>query len=180
MKKLILIRHGETTKDKSDEKRVLTSNGIARSKELAQELSSHIENTNKTVIIHTGKLRSIETAVLVAHNNDITNIEQLNFRIKHLGILSNQLNSAKDASESLVECYLKLHKQFLEIENKKDYITRIEKELEKVFQIYDLVIAVSHEVSMEVFIEYSVKYDLIIKTFGTTTNYSDYAVLKQK
>ncbi len=106
LKKVILIRHGQTTKSKVDEGRKLTTNGVNQITKVALTLKK--ADLGKGVIVCTPKVRSKMSAAIIAR---VLSLPRRVFRsnMRVLGI--EKLTSLQKKSEDLTFCYLRLVKQ---------------------------------------------------------------------
>ena len=174
MKRLILVRHGETFQDKTDPERVLTVKGIENTIKLGRILKGLV--SGKVVILCTNKKRAVESAKIIAKELGTGDIETADLRIQNLELLKDLIEKNEKEGIRPARTFLSLAKDQLgNVESREDFANRLAK-------IFDLrkektIIAVSHEASLEAFLYGQKKFGVVKKSFKKYFDYSDFALL---
>jgi len=179
VKKLILIRHGNTPKSNRTPERGLTKTGVKRIKETSNNIREEVVEAKHCLIISTPTNRAIQTADIIASKLGITHREIDNVRILNLGNLSEILDRIKLKRESLCEYYWGINNyDKVGVESPVIFSKRVESILSSYFgQGYECIIVVTHEISLETFVEYSDEYVLKRKSYVASTDYGDFAIM---
>ena len=164
MKRLILVRHGQTTPDKSNPDRGLSPHGIIQIKALSLLLQPLI--IKPTIIIHSPTYRAKQTARIIAKQLSIRT-KTANLRLKNVGNL--QPGNIRPA-----QAYLSLN-QYGNIESPQKLVNRWLKIFNSV--THTTVIAISHEASLEAFFYHQTTFKLERKSFRKFFDYADFASL---
>lgn len=180
MKKLILIRHGNTPKSNRTPERGLTMTGVKRIKETSKNIREEVVETKHCLIISTPTNRAIQTADIIASELGITHREIDNVRILNLGNLSEILDSIKLKGGSLCEYYWGINNyDKVCVESPIKFTNRVGLILSSYFgQGYECIIVVTHEISLETIVEYSDNYTLKRKSYEGMSGYGDFAILE--
>ena len=164
MKRLILVRHGQTTKDKTNPDRGLSPRGIIQVKALSQRLQSLV--IPPTIILHSPTHRAQQTASIIAKTFH-ANTKPADLRLKNIDLL--QLKGMQPAP-----AYLNLN-QYGNIESPPELVNRWLKIFNSIN--HTTVIAISHEASLEAFFYHQTRFKLEHKSFRKFFNYTDFASL---
>ena len=165
MKRLILVRHGQTTPDKSNPDRRLFSAGIRQVKALSRRLRPLL--IHPAIILHSPAHRAHQTAQILAQELAIPSLRPAPLRIKNINLL--QLKGRRPA-----QAYLSLN-QHGNIESPQDLVGRWLKIFNSIK--HATVIAVSHEASLEAFFYHQTTFKLERKSFRKFFDYADFASL---
>lgn len=164
MKRLILVRHGQTTKDKTNPDRGLSSRGIIQVKLLSQHLQPLV--IQPAIILYSQTHRAQQTAFIIARRLHI-NTKPTDLRLKNIHLL--QPKGIRPA-----QAYLGLNK-YRDIESPQELVDRWLKIFNSVN--HSTVIAISHEVSLEAFFYHQAVFRLERKNFRKFFDYADFASL---
>ena len=171
MKKIILVRHGQTIQDKSNPDRGLSPVGIKQVSNLAQSLNLSI--ISPAVILHSNTHRAAQTAHIIGQSLSITNICSANLRIQHIDKIAQLIRhhpaqaylSLKRYHHYGVESPAQLTKRWLKIISPLKAKT---------------IILVSHEASLEAFLYSQKIFNVKHKSFNQFFDYADYALISRK
>jgi broad specificity phosphatase PhoE len=164
MKRLILVRHGQTTPDKTNLNRGLSPHGIIQVKALSLRLQLLI--IKPTIIIHSPTQRAKQTAQIIAKQLSIRT-KTANLRLKNVGNL--QPGNIRPA-----QAYLSLN-QYGNIESPPELVNRWLKIFNSIN--HTTIIAISHEASLEAFFYHQTALKLEHKSFRKFFSYADFALL---
>lgn len=164
MTKLILVRHGQTTQDKTNPDRGLSPSGIIQVKILSQRLQSLV--IQPAIILHSQTHRAQQTAFIIARRLHI-NTKPADLRLKNIDLLQ-----PKDARPA--QAYLSLN-QYGNIESPQELVDRWLKIFNSVN--HSTVIAISHESSLEAFFYHQIVFKLEYKSFRKFFGYADFTSL---
>lgn len=180
MKKLILIRHGNTPKRNRTAQRGITKTGVKKIIETTKKIREELVEVKHCLIISTPTNRAIQTADIIASELGITHREIDNVRILNLGNLSENLDRIKLKSGNLCEYYWGINNyNEVGVESPLKFSKRVELLLSSYFgQGYECIIVVTHEISLETIVEYSDNYTLKRKSYEGMSGYGDFAILE--
>ena len=164
MKKLILVRHGQTTQDKGNPDRGLSPAGIRQVKALSRRLSPLI--IHPAIILHSPAHRAHQTAQILA--------QALFLPFQPAGLRINNINLLQPGDTRPAQAYLDLN-QYGNIESPPKLVNRWLKIFNSVK--HATVIAVSHEASLEAFLYHQTTLKLDHKSFRKFFGYADFASL---
>ena len=105
MKKLILIRHGNTPQKVRTPQRGLTKVGVKRIVSISRIIRKELDDIESCLIISTPTDRAIQTANILASELGIKTQEIENLRIKNLGNLAKDLDWIKSERGNLCDYY---------------------------------------------------------------------------
>lgn len=182
MKKLILIRHGNTPKKDRSTQRGITKKGIRTIIESSNNVRKELDKTESCLILSTPTTRSIQTADILALELGIKRRMVEDLRIHHLGNLSKELDLMKSKRMNLCEYYWGIGNYNENgVESPESFVKRVEVILSGYFRKgCNCIIIVTHEISLETIVRYSDEYVLKNKSYDVVTGYGDFAVLKSK
>lgn len=173
MKKLILIRHAQTEKSKGRD-RGLTKDGI---EEFIQKLKKiKVDKTEKYLIVHTGKVRTQSSALLVKkYFKSSELLESSAFDIENKKGISHLIKEGKENGFTPAEVYFSL-------DDYEEYGVESPQEVSLRWEIAinlldaESIIIVGHEGSLDSFFKNTKKFKLVQKSFEDLFGYSDFAV----
>lgn len=174
---IILIRHGETSKDKTLNDRELTRYGIAQIKSRAKELGFILEG--ETIILHTPAFRAKQSASILAKILKHSETMTADLRISNIDLLADEIERSLKQGLRVAEVYLSHSDQKLQdmgIETPRHLYRR----WMSIFQKYrnKNIICVSHEGSLEAFCSIQNRLKCVHKTFDKYFDYSDYIIFE--
>ncbi|MFQ5493284.1 MAG: histidine phosphatase family protein [Candidatus Dojkabacteria bacterium] len=180
MKKLILVRHGETQRDKRNPDRKLTSQGIEQTRDLSRRLVQYING--KIRILHTPSLRAAQTAEIIAKQlagYDIKpKLSTIKARVRNIDAMGTEIRKGKEAGTKPAETYLHKHSRFPSVETPQQFVARIESAIKSIIE--ETVLIVSHEGSLEALFYSTTVFETKYKNFDRYFSYSDFAVLHRR
>lgn len=174
-KLLILIRHGETEKDKTNPNRKLTKNGKKQVKSTCKKLKPHLKNL-KGIVITSDRLRALETANIVSKEFGIKIVKEIsNSSVENITILENEKPIDLDLTFYYFKNYIdgKLPKA---IPSPKTISRRIMRVIGK-FVNPGFIIVIGHGIALESLAVFQNKYKLVGK-LNKELEYGDYLILK--
>ena len=141
LKTIILVRHGETEKDKTNPERNLTARGVAQMISSAKKLKPIIKGIN-TVLITTNTLRAQRSAQIISEELNIPVVAIFNdLRVENL----DQLGEIPD--KELFEKYFQQKNLPKSIPTPKEMAKRFIKAVQS--QNSEVVIVVGHGIALE-------------------------------
>ncbi len=182
MKKLILIRHGNTPKADRTPQRGLTKAGVRKIIESSRRIRKELDNIKSCLIISTPTNRTRQTADLLSSELGLMKQDVDDLRIHNLGNISAELDRIKMANGNLCEYYWKIDSYEQNgVESPVNFTKRVDIILSRYFEKgFDCLIVVTHEISLETIVKYSKKYVLKRKSYGDVIDYGDFAIFESK
>jgi len=177
MKRLILIRHGQTQISKSDPERTLTIEGEDSIADAAEKIMPYL--VGRVVILHSPTLRTRQSAIVIGEVIGCEDIRSADLRMIGPEFLAARANAGDLLGISAAVVYMrKMHIQPDQIETPAQLVNRFD----EIFKSYEeeTVIAVSHEPSIRAFMEAMSGYDVLFKSFESDLLYADFIVLERK
>lgn len=177
MKRLILIRHGQTQKGKNDPERTLTLEGEDSITEAAERLRPYL--IGEVVILHSPTLRTRQSAIIIAEVLGCEDIRTAGLRMIGPEYIASRANSSELLGIPAAAVYMqKMHAQHDQIEASEQLVTRFN----EIFSSYqeDSVIAVSHEPAIMCFLNAVKDFSVLYKSFEQDLYYADFIVLEKK
>lgn len=179
IKTIIILRHGETTKDKNNPQRGLTKLG-KKQMEVAGLKIKKIVGSQKAVVITANTKRARQSAIILVKclkiplskkrpNLRITNIEKL----KKFSIMY--------PKASLTQIYFKLFKtkKLPDFVEKPDIIVSRFIKVINLMKFFSIVIIVSHAGAIEAFVKFQNKYK-VKKIINNEITYGKFIILERK
>lgn len=172
--KLILIRHGETTGDKTNPHRTLTARGVRAVRRVCQVLAPYIGG--RIVVICSPTARAVQSASIIK-NIVKADMRQAELYISGEDKIEELLKLEGAARADKVATYLSSHHHdSVGIEAP----TSLTRRWENIFGVYgrthDTVIAVSHGGALDAFTLHCKSFDLIKKSYQRYFDYADYVI----
>lgn len=182
MKKLILIRHGNTSKRDRSAQRGITKTGIRTIIKNSNVVRKEINKTESCLILSTPTNRSIQTGSILVSELGIKRRIIEDLRIHHLNNLSKELDLIKSERRNLCEYYWGIGNYDKKgVESPESFVKRVGLILSEYFrEDCNCIVLVTHEISLETIVKYSDKYVLKSKSYDVVTDYGDFAVLGSK
>ncbi len=174
MKKLILVRHGQTTSNKSNPDRGLSPRGVKQVINLASKLRSSI--IIPAAIIYSTTKRASQTAHILGRYLSITDISPAPIRIKNVDNIALIIKHQQKQGITPAQAYLSLG-------NYKKYGVESPAQLAKRWLNIikpikaQTIILVSHEASLDAFLRFQYRFRLNQTSFDQFFDYADYAIL---
>lgn len=175
VKTIILIRHGESEKDKNNPKRGLTSNGISQIKNTAKKLVSLIENKSCLIITTKTKRTRRSAAILSKILKIKVKQTQIGLRVDNFDVIEAKYPKTKNQTfmyfndydtnqlESSVPAPNVIANRFLKIAGKLEQ---------------DLIIFVGHGAALESFVKYQSVF-ISNKILEKELEYGEFIVLER-
>lgn len=174
VKNIVLIRHGESEKDKTNPQRGLTSRGKNQIKNASEKIKKIISGSSK--IVSTATVRTEQTAQIISGilgvNFETTSI---NLRVDNFDLIEEEFGKVSDI----------VFKYFGKFENGKmdsritspvEILNRFNKLIKK-FKCENLII-VGHSAALECFIEYQDRF-IANTNFKKELEYGEFIVLSR-
>lgn len=171
MHTLILIRHGETERNKSSPLRELTSKGKNAIKQVAHELQTY--TSSSVNIFCTNTVRTKQTAQLLKTVLRNARIIIGPFRIIGIDHLKKEITEAKNPYNAYMHC---IHLKARAVETPQELVKRWLTQIATTN--HETNIIVSHEISLEAFFYSQTQFQVKYQSFLQFFNYGDYAVLQ--
>lgn len=174
MKQVILIRHGETEKDKSNPSRGLTSKGVKQILDSALHIGPLLKGSVAIICSKTPRAR--QTADIIAKQLQIENVSVHDLRIQGAKNIEETIMKNNSTSRP-AKVYLTQIKNYekYQVESPAELSKRWTQILTKT--LVQTVIVVGHEASLEAFLYNQKTYTLIKKNFRKYFNYGNWAYL---
>lgn len=177
MKRLILIRHGQTQKGKNEPERTLTLEGEDRIAEAADKLYPYI--LGPVIILYSPTLRTRQSAIIIGEVLDCENIWSADLRMIGPELIASRANAGSLLGIPAAAVYMqKMHDQPVQIETPEQLVNRFN----EIFNSYaeDTVIAVSHEPALNTFIKSIKGFNTVFKSFDRSFDYADFIILEKE
>jgi broad specificity phosphatase PhoE len=180
LRKLILIRHGNTPKNNRTPQRGLTKEGVKRIMETSKMLRKEVSGMKSCLILSTPTNRAILTADILTSELKISQRGLENLRINNLSKLAKSLDDVKLRRGNLSNYYWAISNyEEVGVESTIEFAKRVEVIISGYFEKgFECIILVTHEISLETIVRYSEMYSLMWKSYEDTSDYGDFAVME--
>lgn len=176
VKTVVVIRHGETTANKTDPKRGLTDLGAKKTNAQAEKIKAII-GTRKTEIVCTKTTRSIESAEILSSILDSPiRAKKYDLRVDRLYLLESS------GDELILEKYINAtngNKLPAKVPSPKTVARRFLGAIVESEPEVEVLVVVSHSIAIEAFLRYQSVYSSDKKTINSQLDYSDFVVLER-
>jgi phosphohistidine phosphatase SixA len=175
MKRLFLIRHGNTTKNKAATDRGLTKTGMRKIKQTALQLNRLLQPGAIQIICPAAR-RTIQSAEILRSVFCPGNTLQLeDLRVQGIEALKKVIAANEKLGIRPAQTYLGLHRgEFPEVETPAALYSRWLAIFNKITA--ENIIAISHEGSLEGFVSCLDSRQIITKSFDTYCDYGDFVI----
>lgn len=178
IKRIILIRHGETTADKNNPNRGLTKLGQKQVKEVADKLVKYL-GKQKVKIVTSNTVRAKMSAKIIAKKiNQRPTVNRSSLRVKNIEKLKKlSINSGSD----LTSTYWQLFKENRlppKVEKPTEIVKRFSFVIRKYFR-WRILIIVGHAGALETFVKFQDQYKSK-KKLEKELNYGQFIILDRK
>jgi phosphohistidine phosphatase SixA len=172
MRRIILVRHGRTGKDKENPDRKLTKSGIKATVKAAVKISKYI--SSDALILSSPKPRAMQTAEIFSKHLGDLPIKEENLRVLNGDAITEEVEAGRKVGISAARTYLSITNR--EVESPSDAAKRLEKIISG-YPEKDLVL-VGHEGFLEAFLTHQTRFVLVFKDFDEFFDYSSFAVFE--
>lgn len=178
IKKIILVRHGETTADKNNPNRGLTKLGQKQIKGVADKLVKYLDN-QKVKIVACNTVRAKMSAKIIAKKiNQGLTVSRLNLRVKNIEKLKRfSVRSGLDLTSTYWQLF-KENRLPSKVEKPKKIVYKFYKVIRK-YQKWTILIIVGHAGALETFAKFQDQYKSK-KKIKKELNYSQFIILDRK
>jgi len=181
-KVLILMRHAETTKNKSNLNRGISVKGKKLHTRKSEELLSKVTDMSNARMFCSESKRAVQSAMItkkIVRTTKSITIDK--FRLNNIENIEDIIQSNSLRGWTPAQTYLQLiasAKKGLEVESPDVLIARWDKLTKETGP--NVILIISHECSLEAYLYFQKGYKLQVKSFDKYFGYSDYAILEAK
>lgn len=179
IKRIILVRHGQTTADKNNPNRGLTELGQKQIKEVADKLAKYFQSDQKVKIVACNTIRAKMSGKIISKkiNQDLT-VSRVNLRIKNIETLKKfSVRSGLDLTSTYWQLF-KENRLPLRVEKPTKTVKSFYEIIRK-YQKWTILIIVGHAGSLETFAKFQNQYRSK-KIIKKELNYGQFIILDRK
>jgi broad specificity phosphatase PhoE len=174
MKRLILIRHGQTQKGKNEPERTLTIEGEDAIAEAAFAMRKYI--LGSVAILHSPTLRTRQSANIIGEVIGCEDIQKADLRVNGVELVAARANASKIFGIPEAAIYMqKVQSLNLEIETPEQTYLRFKEIFNSINA--QTIIAVSHEPAIRIFLDRVQGLNIIFKSFQHVCGFADFIVI---
>lgn len=178
IKKIVLVRHGETTPDKNNPTRGLAKAGRKQIEETANKLTKCFKNQGVIIIANNTVRTKISAEIIARKTNQRMVVSKLNLRIKNIEKLkTGQKKSNLDLTSKYWQLFKK-NKLPSGVEKPAEVAMKFFKLIAK-YQRWAIIVIVGHAGALETFAKFQNQYKSKNK-IDEELNYGQYIILDRK
>lgn len=177
LKNIILVRHGETEKNKNNPNRKLTKKGVQQMKETANKVNLLVKNSNSIILCSSTK-RAIESAKILSKILEVPyRHEKTSLRVENIKILEEKYQQKTNVTFLYFKCFENAELPE-EISSPVVVAQRFLKVVKKV-KIKNQIIIVGHGSALETFALFQNEF-IPNKRIRKELKYGEFVVLEKK